>query len=1051
MSKLAGFVSNQHSYWRVDELLGQYIADLQSPRPEEVQRLAEELQSRQNELTEQNRQLQEAQQQLEAYRDRYIDLYDFAPVGYVTLDEEGYVQEINLAGARIFGREPSELVGFPLADRVATQDRAVFLEHVRRCCKERIAVTSALSLVAGDDRCLAVQLHSVPVADLEQDLTFCKTAITDITERKQIEDGVRENEARFHSIFHDAAVGMAVVSPEGQLMQVNRAMCGFLGYEEAELVGKTVQAITHPEDWEMTARRIREALSGGPPIQWLEKRYLHRTGQVLWGEANASVVRDAHGEPSCLVTQVLDITARKRVEQRVLQVNSWKEQLLGPKSLRQKLQIITDGVVDVLRADFARIWAIKESDLCEQGCRYASITAGPDVCLDRNHCLHLVASSGRYRGVEGSHRRVPLSCYKIGRVASGADVKFVTNDVTHDPGVHDHQWAEGLGLVSFAGYRLLSPEGKPLGVLAMFSRRAIDAGDEALLQDLANTASQIIRAGMAEEALQQAHDELEEKVQQRTATLAETVQALLKEIGDHRWARQALQDARDQLRYLLSESPAVIYSARPCEDYGRTFVSDTITSQLGYEPHEFTDDAVFWLRHIHPDDVAQIVAALPVLFEHDRHVLEYRFRHRDGKYRWVHDEMKLIRDRKRQPLEIVGYWADITERKRTEEALCTSEHRYRQLLDAVTTYTYSVAFLNGRPATTQHTAGCLRATGYGAEEFAADPYLWFRMIHPDDRELVQQYVARILEGETTPPIEHRILHKDGGVHWLRNTIIQRRNEADLLVGYDGLVEDVSERKQAEEALRERVSQLVAAEAIQARLWPKDSPALPGFDIAGTAYSAEFADGDYFDYVPMTDGSLGLVVGDVSGHGLGPAIVMALTYAHLRSLAQVYNGIDDILTRLNQFLVNETDHFVTLLFGRLIPDTRSFEAINAGHPPGYVLDSSGQVKGQIESTTVPLAVVPDAKFQYCDSITLDTNDIVLLYTDGIIEARSPEGVMFGQQRMLEVVGTHRDRPAADILKALHGAVQDFCRPGKPQDDVTAIVIKVGPEAEFLAQG
>ena len=263
------------------------------------------------------------------------------------------------------------------------------------------------------------------------------------------------------------------------------------------------------------------------------------------------------------LTAITDITERKRLEQRLLRMNSWKERLLGPNSLRQKLKFITDGMVDVLGTDFARIWVLQESDLCEQGCRCAAVTEGPDVCRDRTHCLHLLASSGRYSRVDGSHCRVPLGCYKIGRVASGIDINFVTNDVAHDPHVHDHQWAESLGLVSFAGYRLASPEGKPLGVLAMFSPRPIDAGEEALLQDLANTASQIIRAGMAEEALQQAHDELEERVQQRTATLVETVQALRTEIGDHRWARQALQDAQDQLRYLLAESPAVIYSAGP--------------------------------------------------------------------------------------------------------------------------------------------------------------------------------------------------------------------------------------------------------------------------------------------------------------------------------------------------------------------------------------------------------------------------------------------------------------------------------------------------------
>lgn len=196
----------------------------------------------------------------------------------------------------------------------------------------------------------------------------------------------------------------------------------------------------------------------------------------------------------------------QRTEQEIRKLSNLKEQLVAPLLTSEKFKIITEGVVNIFGADFARIWMIRDGDLCDEGCIHAKVTEGPHLCLNRSKCLHLMASSGRYTHIDGEHGRVPIGSFKIGRVASGDYKQFITNDVTNDPRVHDHVWARELGLVSFAGYRLLSREGKPVGVLALFSKKKITPDEEGLLEDLASSASNIIMAAMVQESLKKSEE-----------------------------------------------------------------------------------------------------------------------------------------------------------------------------------------------------------------------------------------------------------------------------------------------------------------------------------------------------------------------------------------------------------------------------------------------------------------------------------------------------------------------------------------------------------------
>jgi serine phosphatase RsbU (regulator of sigma subunit) len=251
------------------------------------------------------------------------------------------------------------------------------------------------------------------------------------------------------------------------------------------------------------------------------------------------------------------------------------------------------------------------------------------------------------------------------------------------------------------------------------------------------------------------------------------------------------------------------------------------------------------------------------------------------------------------------------------------------------------------------------------------------------------------------------------------------------------------REQAERELRATHNDMNAARSIQQRLFPDRAPEIAGFDIGGGSFPAGDTGGDYYDFVPMHGGALGLVVGDVSGHGFGPALLMANTRAYLRALAMTCGDVGEILTRTNAALGEDTsdEHFVTLLFARLDPTDRSVVYASAGHNPGLVLDAAGNVRRELKSTDLPLGVMPDTVFTAAPRFELTPGEILFLFTDGLVEARAPDKTDFGLERALETIREHRTRPASEIVEAMYQRARDF-EGGEPQrDDVTMVVVKL----------
>ena len=274
--------------------------------------------------------------------------------------------------------------------------------------------------------------------------------------------------------------------------------------------------------------------------------------------------------------------------------------------------------------------------------------------------------------------------------------------------------------------------------------------------------------------------------------------------------------------------------------------------------------------------------------------------------------------------------------------------------------------------------------------------------------------------------------------------------SDMLLGgrrrFVCFIRDITERKRAEAELRESQEQFKTAREIQQRLFPKSAPALPGFEIAGGSYSAHAAGGDYFDYLPLLHHEqMAVVVGDVSGHGVGPALLMAEARAYLRALTGQPGDVGEILTRANAILAEDvgSSRFITLLMARIDPIRRTLHYVSAGHPPGYVLGPNGKVKHTLSRTGLPLGRRPNTVYKESGPVPLEAGDLILLLTDGIEEAAAPDESLFGTERILQIARSTVGQSASKTVEALYDAVQVFAGKGPQLDDLTAIAIRVLP--------
>jgi PAS domain S-box-containing protein len=505
-------------------------------------------------------------------------------------------------------------------------------------------------------------------------------------------------------------------------------------------------------------------------------------------------------------------------------------------------------------------------------------------------------------------------------------------------------------------------------------------------------------------------------------------------------SHQELQQAKQYLERLIESAPDAIISTD--REGNITFFSQGAEALLGYSLEEI---------------IGQHVSVIYESKERAKEVMR-RIRRGGGKVSAFETPLQakdesiipvlisasLLYDEEGQEAGTVGFNKDLRERKEGEEALRQAEEKYRNIfehaMEGIFQTTPDGHYISANPA-------LARIHGYESPEELK------RSLTDIDQQLYvdtnrrAEFRRLMNEHDAVTAFESQVYRKDGSVIWISENARAVRDPSGELLYYEGIVEDITLRKQAEEVMRmaqERMQQqLEIAQTIQQSFLPAY---LPGDDdsrysLAAINEPAESVGGDYYDVIPLGHDRLGLVLCDVSGKGVPGAIYMARLVSDFRFLVDPHEGTPaETLTGLNRLLVERgpPGMFVTVLYLILNLDTGVVTFANAGHLPVLVRRAQGAIEEVAGAAGPPLSILEDMIYTDAE-IILAPNEDLLLLTDGVTEAMNAAREQFTHERLLEVLQGAPARPEA-LVDAVVEAVKAFSGDAPVHDDLTLLAAR-----------
>ena len=746
------------------------------------------------------------------------NLFAEAPLPYQSLDQNGQIIEINRPWLLTLGYSASEVIGRNFEQFLTP----AYSEKYRNALPKLMAAGQftgiELEMVRKDGSIVVASFNGKVVSDENGNFQRTQCLFVDITERRRFEKTLQASEEKYRVLVEHANEAIFVTQND-IVTFCNKRMSEILGDSVERITSEPFSNYIYANDREVALERHQRRLDGEELSSIHDYRIIAADGSLKWLEINGILI-EWEGKPATL-NFANDITGRKHVEAAFQQQREWLETTLA--SIGDAVVVVdTDGNITFVNraAEAISGWSDVEAigRPIEQIVNlHDEINSQPipnpvrAALLERTTVT--LADHAMLQTQEG--RQIPIDDSAAPILNRNGDLLgavIVFRDITErkrgeealrlknfvfDASIAANSIANLDGVITEANdafLRIWGCSGKDEVVGKPIPHFFNDPNEAVAIVTVLN------RAGQWE-------GDFTAKRKDGSTFIANFLAAVLRDqngkmigyqsaiidITDRKRAEEALQTLLSRQEAIFDAVPDIIMEVDGNKIY-------TWANQAGFE--FFGEDVLGKEAAFYFEGEQETYANVQPLFNGSESVfyVESWQRRKDGQKRllawWCH----VLKDSNGNVTGALSSARDITERKRAEEALRESKERYKRLLESVTDYIYTVKIADGKPVSTSHGEGCLAVTGYTPKEFEENPYLWFEMAFEEDRPAVQEHVSVILSGATISPLEHRIIHKNGSIRWVKNTPSLHSSESGSIVSYEGLISDITERRAAADEL-----------------------------------------------------------------------------------------------------------------------------------------------------------------------------------------------------------------------------------------------------------